>query len=94
MMAANPVWKGVVGTVPDLLAAPYFQFIAATVAKPTEIIPMANDATLAGLQTLAFGYNSYNTALTAVPSVYGGISAQEAAMRTLSWSVGANSILV
>ena len=57
-MLANPVWKGVVGTVPDLLAAPYFQFIAATVAKPTEIIPMANDATLAQLQGLAAGFNS------------------------------------
>ena len=90
MLAANPVWKGVVGTVPDLLAAPYFQFIAATVAKPTEIIPMANDATLAQLQGLAAGFNALNTSLAGL----GYITAQEAGMRTLSWSVGANSILV
>ena len=90
MMLANPVWKGVVGTVPDLLAAPYFQFIAATVAKPTEIIPMANDATLAQLQGLAAGFNALNTSLAGL----GYITAQEAGMRTLSWSVGANSILV
>ena len=90
MLAANPVWKGVVGTVPDLLAAPYFQFIAATVAKPTEIIPMANDATLGLLQGLAAGFNQLNTSLAGL----GYITAQEAGMRTLSWSVGANSILV
>ena len=86
----NPVWKGVVGNVPDILAAPYFQFIAATVAKPTEIIPMANDATLAQLQGLAAGFNALNTSLAGL----GYITAQEAAMRTLSWNVGANSILV
>ena len=86
----NPVWKGVVGNVPDILAAPYFQFIAATVAKPTEIIPLANDATLASLQGLATGYNLTVNGL----ALAGAITAQEAAMRQFSWSAGANAVLV
>ena len=93
MLTMNPGWKGVVGTVPDLLALPYFQFIASTVAKPSGIIPLhpTDDAATIGLlQTLAAGFNQ---------SLAGGvgllfITDDEAAARQLSWSAGANAVLI
>ena len=93
MMTSNPAWKGVVGTVPDLLALPYFQFIAATVGKPTNLIPLdATDdaATIGQLQALAAGFNQTVHGLAAL----GALTAEESAMRQLSWSAGMNSVLV
>ena len=94
MMTSNPVWKGVVGTVPDLLALPYFQFIVATAGVgPTGIIPLdptEDAATIAQLQGLAAGFNQTVNGLAA----QGALTAQEAAMRQLSWSGGGNSVLV
>ena len=93
-MTSNPVWKGVVGTVPDLLALPYFQFIVATAGVgPTGIIPLdptEDAATIAQLQGLAAGFNQTVNGLAA----QGALTAQEAAMRQLSWSGGGNSVLV
>ena len=94
MMTSNPVWKGVVGTVPDILALPYFQFIVATAGVgPTGIIPLdptEDAATIAQLQGLAAGFNQTVNGLAA----QGALTAQEAAMRQLSWSGGGNSVLV
>ena len=93
MLTMNPVWKGVVGTVPDLLALPYFQFIAATVAKPSGIIPLhpVDDAATIGLlQTLSAGFNQTLAGL----SGFGYITSTEAAARQLSWSGGANAALI
>lgn len=94
MMTSNPVWKGVVGTVPDLLALPYFQFIVATAGVgPTGIIPLdptEDAATIAQLQGLAAGFNQTVNGLAA----QGALTAEEAAMRQLSWSGGGNSVLV
>ena len=93
MLTNNPVWKGVVGNVPDILALPYFQFISSTVAKPTGIIPLhpTDDAATIGLlQTLAAGFNQTLAGLSA----QGFITADEAAARQLSWSAGANAVLI
>ena len=93
MLTNNPYWKGVVGTVPDLLALPYFQFISSTVAKPSGIIPLhpVDDAATIGLlQTLAAGFNATLAGLSA----QGFLSADEAAARQLSWSAGANAALI
>ena len=94
MMTSNPAWKGVVGTVPDLLALPYFQFIVATAGVgPTGIIPLdptEDAATIAQLQGLAAGFNQTVNGLAA----QGFLTAEEAAMRQLSWSGGGNSVLV
>lgn len=93
MLTLNPAWKGVVGTVPDILASPYFQFISATVAPANAIIPLnATDdaATLASLAALAGGYNQTVNGLAAG----GAITAQEATARQLGWSAGANAALV
>ena len=55
MVAGNPTWKGVVGTVPDVLAAPFFQAV-----NPTQVIPLdatEDAATLGQLAQLAGAYN-------------------------------------
>ena len=39
MLTNNPAWKGVVGTVPDLLASPFFQMVG----DPSALVPL--DAT-------------------------------------------------
>ena len=93
MLTMNTAWKGVIGTVPDLLALPYFQFIAATVAKPSGIIPLhpTDDAATIGLlQGLAAGFNATLAGLSA----QGYLSDTEAAARQLSWSAGANAALI
>lgn len=90
MLTLNPVWKGVVGTVPDLLALPYFQFIAATVAKPSKIIAL-DAATAGGLQAqLGTGFNATLDGLAAFQL----LSVEEATSRKLSWSAGQNAVLI
>jgi hypothetical protein len=97
MMLANPVWKGVVGTVPDILATPYFQYIAAVAGKPSGIIPLdPNDPVAAGslpaLQGLATNFNALLDGMAAHPSI--PLTAQEAQIRKLSWEFGANAALI
>ena len=88
MIAGNPTWKGVVGTVPDVLASPFFQAV-----DPTETIPLdatEDAATLGQLAQLAGAYNQTVDGFAA-QSI---ITSTEAAMRKLSWSAGINALLI
>ena len=56
MLTNNPAWKGVVGTVPDLLASPFFQMVG----DPSALVPLdATDdaATIGLLSQLSGGVN-------------------------------------
>ena len=75
MVAGNPTWKGVVGTVPDVLAAPFFQAF-----DPTQAIPLNDAAQLGQLAQLAGAYNQTVDGFAA-QSI---ITSTEAAMRKLS----------
>ena len=85
MVAGNPTWKGVVGTVPDVLAAPFFQAF-----YPTQAIPLNDAAQLGQLAQLAGAYNQTVDGFAA-QSI---ITSTEAAMRKLSWSAGVNALLI
>ena len=85
MVAGNPTWKGVVGTVPDVLAAPFFQAF-----DPTQAIPLNDAAQLGQLAQLAGAYNQTVDGFAA-QSI---ITSTEAAMRKLSWSAGVNALLI
>ena len=89
MLTNNPAWKGVVGTVPDLLASPFFQMVG----DPSALVPLdATDdaATIGLLGQLSGGVNILLD--QAVASQF--ITAEEAAGRTLGWSAGVNPLLV
>ncbi len=89
MLTNNPAWKGVVGTVPDLLASPFFQMVG----DPSALVPLdATDdaATIGLLGQLSGGVNILLD--QAVASQF--ITADEAAGRTLGWSAGVNPLLV
>ena len=89
MLTNNPAWKGVVGTVPDLLASPFFQMVG----DPSARVPLdATDdaATIGLLGQLSGGVNILLD--QAVASQF--ITAEEAAGRTLGWSAGVNPLLV
>ncbi|MFL2999860.1 MAG: hypothetical protein ACJZZ9_05295 [Cytophagales bacterium] len=89
MLTNNPAWKGVVGTVPDLLASPFFQMVG----DPSALVPLdATDdaATIGLLGQLSGGVNVLLD--QAVASQF--ITADEAAGRTLGWSAGVNPLLV
>ena len=89
MLTNNPAWKGVVGTVPDLLASPFFQMVG----DPSALVPLdaTNDAATIGLLGQLSG--GVNILLDqAVASQF--ITAEEAAGRTLGWSAGVNPLLV
>ena len=84
MVGGNPVWKGVVSTVPDILALPYFNFI------PYNAIPLdAASATALNTQ-LGAGFNA------AINGAAGGglLTTTEATARQLTWAAGANPILI
>ena len=85
MVAGYPTWKGVVGTVPDVLAAPFFQAF-----DPTQAIPLNDAAQLGQLAQLAGAYNQTVDGFAA-QSI---ITSTEAAMRKLSWSAGVNALLI
>ncbi len=88
MVAGNPTWKGVVGTVPDVLAAPFFQAV-----DPTQVIPLdatEDAATLGQLAQLAGAYNQTVDGFAAASY----IDSTEADLRKLSWSAGINALLV
>ena len=89
MLTNNPAWKGVVGTVPDLLASPFFQMVG----DPSALVPLdATDdaATIGLLGQLSGGVNVLLD--QAVASQF--ITADEAAGRTLGWGAGVNPLLV
>lgn len=89
MLTNNPAWKGVVGTVPDVLASPFFQMVG----DPSALVPLdATDdaATIGLLGQLSGGVNILLD--QAVASQF--ITADEAAGRTLGWSAGVNPLLV
>jgi len=89
MLTNNPAWKGVVGTVPDVLASPFFQMVG----DPSALVPLdATDdaATIGLLGQLSEGVNILLD--QAVASQF--ITADEAAGRTLGWSAGVNPLLV
>tara|TARA_B100000003_G_scaffold150274_1_gene135548 strand:- start:799 stop:2385 length:1587 start_codon:yes stop_codon:yes gene_type:complete len=89
MLTNNPTWKGVVGTVPDVLASPFFQMVG----DPSALVPLdATDdaATIGLLGQLSGGVNILLD--QAVASQF--ITAEEAAGRTLGWSAGVNPLLV
>jgi len=83
LVGANPIWKGVMSTVPDLLAMPYFHFIA------YNAIPLdAASATAANA-----GFASFNGILTGAAGA-GLLTTSEAAARQLTWAAGNNAILI
>ena len=89
MLTNNPAWKGVVGTVPDLLASPFFQMVG----DPSALVPLdATDdaATIGLLAQLSGGVNILVDQAVGA----GFISAEEAAGRQLGWSAGVNPLLV
>lgn len=89
MLTNNPAWKGVVGTVPDVLASPFFQMVG----DPSALVPLdATDdaATIGLLGQLSEGVNILLD--QAVASQF--ITADEATGRTLGWSAGVNPLLV
>ena len=84
MISSNQVAKGIVGTVPDILALPYFNFIV------SNAIPL-DAATAAALNAqLGAGFNGSLNGLAANAM----LSAAEAAQRQLTWSAGQNYILI
>ncbi len=84
MISSNQVAKGIVGTVPDILALPYFNFIV------SNAIPLdAATATALNAQ-LGAGFNGSLTGLAGA----GMLSTAEAAQRQLTWAAGQNYILI
>ena len=84
MISSNQVAKGIVGTVPDILALPYFNFIV------SNAIPL-DAATAAALNAqLGAGFNGSLNGLAANAM----LSAAEAAQRQLTWAAGQNYILI
>ena len=89
MLTNNPAWKGVVGTVPDLLASPFFQMVG----DPSALVPLdaTNDAATIGLLgQLSGGVNILLDQAVAA----GFLTAAESAGRRLGWSAGVNPLLV
>ena len=84
MISSNQVAKGIVGTVPDILALPYFNFIV------SNAIPL-DAATAAALNAqLGAGFNGSLNGLAGAAM----LSAAEAAQRQLTWAAGQNYILI
>ena len=84
MISSNQVAKGIVGTVPDILALPYFNFIVSN-AIPLDA---ANAAALNA--QLGAGFNGSLNGLAGAAM----LSAAEAAQRQLTWAAGQNYILI
>jgi len=84
MLGANPVFKGVVGNIPDFTSLPYFYTVTWN-----NVTLDANTA--AALKTnLADKYNAFLTAMVANDI----ITAEEKAKRTLNYVAGKNPILL
>lgn len=76
--------KGVIINVPNILALPYFQ------AVPYNAIPMTSDAEVTAATT---AYADYNAGVQAALANM-IIDADEAALRTVSYAVGGNGIII
>ena len=85
MISSNQVAKGIVGTVPDILALPYFNFIA------SDAIPL-DAATATALNTQLGG--GFNQLISAAAANGLGVSAAEATQRQLVWKEGQNNLLM
>lgn len=82
---ANPTVKGVVANYPDIFAMPHFTAIA------WNAIPL--DAATAQNLTTNLS-NNYNAFLDRMVGVAAGFTAEEAAMRKLTYAAGKNGILI
>ena len=84
MLIANPIFKGVVGNIPSIIAYPYFT------AVPYNSIPL--DAATAGAlqEGLATNYNAFISVMAGL----GVISNEERDRRLLNYIEGNNSILI
>ncbi|RPG64359.1 MAG: hypothetical protein CBE50_001010 [Flammeovirgaceae bacterium TMED290] len=89
MITSDTTWKGVVATVPDVLASPFFQILG----SPTGLIPMDATEDAATLGQLAQLSGAYNQTVDGF-AFQGVIGSTEAASRKLSWSAGNNSLLI
>lgn len=76
--------KGVIANVPNILALPYFQ------AVPYNAIPMTEQAQVDATNA---AYEDYNTGVQAALANM-IIDAEEAALRTISYSLGGNGIVI
>jgi len=76
--------KGVVATIPDVSAIPFFTTI------PYNAIPLTDQAVVDALNT---AYTNYNTGLQQLVAL-NAITAAEAAQRTISFSLGANALVI
>ena len=85
MISSNQVAKGIVGTVPDILALPYFNFIA------SDAIPL-DAATATALNTQLGG--GFNQLISAAAANGLGVTAAEATQRQLVWKEGQNNLLM
>ncbi len=84
MLAANPVFKGVVGNIPSIVTYPYFTTI------PYNTIDL-DAATASSIQTgLADGYNAFLNAMAG----FGAITDEERDKRLLNYVYGDNSVLI
>ena len=86
---ADTTIKGVVGTVPDVLASPFFQILG----SPTGLIPLDATEDAATLGQLAQLSGAYNQTVDNF-AFEGAIGSAEAASRKLAWSAGNNSLLI
>ncbi len=84
MISSNQVAKGIVGTVPDILALPYFNFIV------SNAIPLDAPTAAALNAQLGAGFNGSLNGLAGAMM----LSAAEAAQRQLTWAAGQNYILI
>ena len=76
--------KGVVATVPDVSSIPFFTTI------PYNPIPLTDQAVVDALNA---AYEQYNQGLAQLAAL-GVITAEEAAARTISFTVGANALVI
>jgi len=90
MVDNNPAWKGVVGTVPDVLASPFFQAIDPSAVIPFDPSDAGDAATLGQLAQLSGAYNQTVDGFVAQSM----LTAQEGGLRKLGWAAGANPLLI
>jgi len=84
MLAANPVFKGVVGNIPEVETYPYFTTIPYNTIK-------LDAATASSLQSnIAENYNAFLNAM----AQYNVITAEERDARILNYAEGMNSVLI
>lgn len=85
ILAANSGIEGVIGTYPDLFTMPHFT------AVPWNAIPLDAASASALTSKLAVNYNAF---LDGMVGVAVGFTADEAALRKLTYTAGQNAILI